>query len=689
MRSRVLAVALAALPFGASAAEETTLSEVIVRGRPLQPASDVSAVGDDAVGLLTSRPGVSAYSGGGVSSLPVINGLADDRVKLQVDGMEFTSACGNHMNPAASYIDPTKVGSLRVMAGITPVSAGGDSIAGTIAIDSRSPLFAATADSLRKEGSASLSTRSVDSSLTASLAGAIASDRFSLGYDGSIAHADSYKDGNGKTVLDTLYESRNQTVTLAAQGEGNLWVLRVGEQEIPYQGFPGQYMDMTGNHGVFANLAYGGEFAWGHLDARLYWQDTRHKMGFFSPEKIGSMPMDTHGRDMGYTVKAELPLQGDDRLRIGHEFHHTTLDDWCPPVGTGMMAPNTYVNINNGQRDRFVLFGEIEKRLTSRWTSLLGVRFESVHMDAGTVQDYNAMTAANVTAIAAFNGRSRDKRDNNWDLTALFRYNASTEADYEFGYARKTRSPNLYERYSWGRSTMDMTMIGWFGDGNGYVGNIDLKPEVAHTFSATADWHDSDRQQWNLQATPFYTYVQDYIDADRIGSFTRYGRTLSLLKFANHDAHLYGLNLSGQVALWDTASLGSGTLRGKLDWTRGKRNDGGDLYHIMPVNLRLNLEQQIGTWTHTAELQLVAAKTAVDSQRNEDKTGGYALANLGTQYRLSGGMTLTAGIRNLFDRQYALPLGGVNIAEAKASGATLAPLVGSGRSIDLGVNVKF
>ena len=689
MRSRVLAVALAALPFGASAAEETTLSEVVVRTRPLQTASDVSVAGDDAISLLADRPGVSAYSGGGVSSLPVINGLADDRVKLRVDGMEFTSACGNHMNPAASYIDPAKVGSLRVMAGITPVSAGGDSIAGTIAIDSRAPLFAPSANSLRKEGSASLATRSVDNSLTASLAGTIASDRFSLGYDGSIAHADSYKDGNGQKVRDTLYESRNQTVTLAAQGEGNLWVLRVGEQEIPYQGFPGQYMDMTGNHGVFANLAYGGEFAWGHLDARLYWQDTRHKMGFFSPEKTGSMPMETHGRDMGYVVKAELPLQGDDRLRIGHEFHHTTLDDWWPPVGTGMMAPNTYVNINNGQRDRFVLFGEIEKRLATRWISVFGARFESVHMDAGTVQDYNTMSAANVAALTAFNGRSRDKRDSNWDLTALFRYNASTETDYEFGYARKVRSPNLYERYSWGRSTMDMTMIGWFGDGNGYVGNIDLKPEVAHTFSATADWHDSDRQQWNLQATPFYTYVQDYIDADRIGSFTRYGRTLSLLKFANHDAHLYGLNLSGQVALWDTASLGSGTLRGKLDWTRGKRNDGGDLYHIMPVNLRLNLEQQIGTWTHTAELQLVAAKTAVDAQRNEDKTGGYALANLGTQYRLSGGVTLTAGIRNLFDRQYALPLGGVNIAEAKASGAPLAPLVGSGRSIDIGVNVKF
>jgi hypothetical protein len=41
---------------------------------------------------------------------------------------------------------------------------------------------------------------------------------------------------------------------------------------------------------------------------------------------------------------------------------------------------------------------------------------------------------------------------------------------------------------------MAMTMTNWFGDGNGYVGNIDLKPEVAHTLSATADWHSEDSE---------------------------------------------------------------------------------------------------------------------------------------------------------------------------------------------------
>ena len=50
-------------------------------------------------------------------------------------------------------------------------------------------------------------------------------------------------------------------------------------------------------------------------------------------------------------------------------------------------------------------------------------------------------------------------------------------SDIEFGLARKVRSPNLYERYTWSTTTMAALMNNFVGDGNGYVGNIDLKPE--------------------------------------------------------------------------------------------------------------------------------------------------------------------------------------------------------------------
>ena len=64
----------------------------------------------DTARLLDDVPGVSFYGSGGVSSLPVIRGMNDDRIRIRVDGMDLTSACGNHMNPPLSYVDTAAVG---------------------------------------------------------------------------------------------------------------------------------------------------------------------------------------------------------------------------------------------------------------------------------------------------------------------------------------------------------------------------------------------------------------------------------------------------------------------------------------------------------------------------------------------------------------------------------------------------
>src|SRR3546814_7586230 len=52
------------------------------------------------------------------------------------------------MNSPLSYIDPSNVGAASIMAGITPVSMGGDSIGGTISVKSPAPLFGDTADAI-------------------------------------------------------------------------------------------------------------------------------------------------------------------------------------------------------------------------------------------------------------------------------------------------------------------------------------------------------------------------------------------------------------------------------------------------------------------------------------------------------------------------------------------------------------
>lgn len=661
----------------------------------------------DVAALLRGLPGVSLYGNGGVSSLPALNGLGADRVNVLVDGAPIAPACPNQMNPALSTITPTRLSKIEVMAGITPVSAGGDSIAGTIAAESTPPVFAPAGEAVHSEGKLSAFYRSNGRGATGAAEASVATDSLSLGYSGSWSRAGNYKAGNGRTVRSTLYNVQDNAVTFGARRDGHQVTLQGGIQTMPYQGFPTQRMDLTDNRTAFLNGRYEGAFDWGSLDARANWRRTRHTMNFLEDKggtAGGGMPMDTLTTDAGYSLKATLPLSARDTLRVGSEFRHTHLDDWWDPVaGSMMMSPLTYWNVKDGTRNRLGTFAEWEANWSPAWTTLLGVRNDVVWMDTGAVQPYSwqnslgpsmgmggMMRMANPDAAdaRAFNARGHARTDVNFDATALVRYTPSDTSAIEAGYARKTRSPNLYERYAWGTGAMSSSMNGWFGDANGYVGNPDLKPEVANTVSTTLSLHDAARKSWEVKLTPYYTYVQDFIDVERIGTLSN---GFVKLRFANHDAILFGANLSAAAKLYEDDGIGSFRLSGVVGWVHGRNLDTGDaLYHIMPLNALLTMEHRLGGWNSAVELQATARKDRVEAARNEPKTPSYALVNLRTGYEW-GNVRVDAGVENLFDQHYYLPLGGVDYADFRAGGSrgTVGALPGAGRSFIAGMTVKF
>ena len=86
------------------------------------------------------------------------------------------------------------------------------------------------------------------------------------------------------------------------------------------------------------------------------------------------------------------------------------------------------------------------------------------------------------------------------------------------------------------------------GDGNGYVGDVDLKPEAAHIVSTSFDWHSTDRRQ-ELKVTPFYTYVDNYIDAVALPGQAVVAEQYNVLQYANQSARIYGVDVSGRMPL--------------------------------------------------------------------------------------------------------------------------------------------
>ena len=651
----------------------------------------------DVAEILRATPGVAAQGGGGFSSLPTLRGLGEDRVAVTVDGAPIDMACPNFMNPPLSYVDPQTLDAVLVMKGVSPVSFGGDNIGGIIAARSADPQFAEPGKTL-VTGEASAFYRSNDDAVGGGVNATWADDRWSATYAASAARAGNYKGGAGDgQVRSTEYAKTSHALTVARRTAVGLFTVKGTLDYSPYEGFPNQWMDMTLNRSWSLNGRYQGAFSWGTADVTAYHRDVRHKMNFLDDkggDADGGMPMNTRVKSSGYIAKAEIALDARQTLRVGNEFHHQAVDDSWPPVaGSAMMGPNTYLNINDGHRNRFGLFAELDSRWSDTLSSVVGLRHDAVSMNTGKAQPYSTgmMSMKDAMAAAAFNAADHKHDDSNWGAAALLRYAPSAGVALELGYARKTQSPNVYELYAWGRGAMSSQMIGWYGDGNGYVGNLALKPEKADTFSAAARFAGGGEEGWRLTVEPFYTRVENFIDARKIADLTNMAgkpNGFVQLQFANVDARFHGVDVSAEAPLWSSPAIGKIRAKAALSALRGEnRTTGGDLYRQMPLNGRVTLQHARGPWTNELEVELVADKDHVDTARNERKTSGYQLVNLRTAYQWKT-MTLSLAVQNLANRSYDLPLGGVSLGDYGATGA-LRQAPGRGRSIDLGLTARF
>lgn len=708
------------------------------RGEP-DLAAQRTATSDSAQ-LLKDIPGVSLYGAGGISSLPVIHGLADDRLRTQVDGMDLMTACPNHMNSALSFIDPSSVVSVEVFAGITPVSLGGDSIGGTIQVKSAPPKFASTDRGFLSEGQAGTFTRSNGNARGYNFGATLASQHVNVSYAESNSESDNYRAAKdfkipgpwqtrgerplaSNEVGSSEYGgSRNRRLGLALNFSDHLLELTFSEQRLLYEGFPNQRMDMIAsapepgnpaqytvdkdkpsNINKLVNLAYTSQYQWGQLEARVFHQDIKHHMDMFQDRSLGDMmPMDTEATTLGGLLKGSIELSATDTLRLGTDFQNYRLNDWWPPLGPtpGSMSGDNFWNIRDGRRDRLGFFAEWESHWTAEWLTLVGMRSDTVTSDAGSVQGYAPNFLGYGVDSARFNARDHRRQDNNLDWTLLSRYTADTTQTYEAGFARKTRSPNLYERYPWSTTSMAALMNNFVGDGNAYIGNLDLKPEVAHTFSTTGDWHAADKTGWGFKATAYLTYVDNFIDAKRC-SLVRCGGNTNVtktngyvsLQYVNHSAQLYGLDLSGHSLLGRSDDFGSFILTGMLNYVRGKnRTTGGNLYHMMPLNVKLALTHRLAGWTTTAEALWVDNKDYISQVRNEVRTSDYSLLNLRTSYEWKYAR-VDIGLENALNQFYLMPLGGAYLGQGESMTMSDIPwgmsVPGKGRSLNLALNLKF
>ena len=668
--------------------------------------------------LIDNFLGGNSIHNGGFSSLPMIQGLSDDRIKIKIDGMDLIASCANHMNAPLSYSDPVNIKNISVLAGLSAVDQGGDNIGGVIKIDTVKPIFSVDENQIFS-GQFGTKYKSNNKTISANISLNTADQDTALSYFGSYVKAENYYAGgtfkdaglaasdrgwlDSDEVGSTAYKNQNHQVSFSKVIDNEIYQVIAAYHDSPYENFDNQRMDSVGNKNYQLNLSQKGEYEWGKLTSRIYVDDTNHKHNFgpdkqytynnMSGQSYG-MPMEADGITAGLAVDTEIFLNDQDTLKVGSEIQYYQLDDtWASNSGEGMMTGNAFLNINNGKRNRFDIYGQLDSLWTENWITSLGARLGIVQTDSDDVHGYNQTDSMSSNQLAdsdTFNASKRKKTDENIDISLLTRYNMEEDSSIELGYSMKTRSPNLYQRYTWSTWAMAANMNNLYGDGNGYVGNIDLEPETAHKIGLVLN-HQDDNKNWRIKINPYYTYISDYIDANVIANR---GDGYRNLKFDNQTATIYGLDVGADMHLFRTLNFGNFNLLSKFNYQKGRNTDADtDLYNMMPPNLTLAINQNVGSWNNSLSMLLVDKKDNVNSTRQERETAGFTKFDFVTSYQWES-VSIIGEVENILDKSYADPLGGEYLGQGAtmSTGITRAngtQVYAMGRSFNVALSYSF
>ncbi len=625
-----------------------TSSAAAILSRPFGFTNEVNltpnlkAMSPDTPALLARTAGAAVVRNGAQTGIVQLNGLAGDRIRTLIDGMEITPAGPNAMDPSLSYIDPASVYNVTVFPAITPVDIGGDVIGGSVLVSTPPPAFSDDGSVLFKgEASAGYDSayrmRSLYGSANidgANTVGTVSVER-NLGGNQSFS---------GGTVSDTGYQLTNYRLGFAQKLAGGILSASLWRHQVGDEGTPDLPMDMIRTDADIYSIGYTGNAAFGSYEIKLYRHWTYHLMNNFSlrPPRMMHMQIPAMDDEHGATFSTKVD-EGANTYHFGALYHDLTENGTQVNAANGMWQ-DLFVN---SQRKRIGAFASWARDFDSVWHTQIGLRTDIVRSNSNNIKSRFATTPAQDQQT--FNQANKSLDNTEWGATALADYKTNSQLTWNFGIARQVRVPSILERYLWTASGANAGLA----DGRSYIGNLALKPEVANKLAVGLDWNG---RNWSIHPGVFYSRVNDYIQ----GEAGQYTPNPAVLKFVNiGSATLYGVNAKWAWSIYDGLWGGGGN----ISYVYGKDNDnGGYLYRLPPLRSYSEVYYQPGLWRLALGLEADARQNKVAAYNDEQPTPGYALLNFDVTYSPAQQLTLGFGIDNIFNRYYTPALNGINRA---------------------------
>jgi iron complex outermembrane receptor protein len=222
-------------------------------------------------------------------------------------------------------------------------------------------------------------------------------------------------------------------------------------------------------------------------------------------------------------------------------------------------------------------------------------------------------------------------------------WEAAPQSVWKLAYNEAFRAPNAFERlYRWCdpfvAAPCDHTQ----------VANPALRPE--HVSALELMWQWQPVRLFQFHASLYANRIVDVIRSVPV--------RLSAAEMASQFQNSGTTRLSGVEFEATRRTLAGGLLRGSLAFQGGRESDGR-----FPVNaprrvLKLGAAWPLaGEWLLGAEMQALSARETMETgQLPRGRVGGHAVANLNLSWEPARhGLTVSLGVRNLFDRRYADP----------------------------------
>ena len=644
------------------------------------------AIETDTTNLMERIPGGGVHSNGAISGQTYYRGIFGPRMNVLIDDVRINSGGPNWMDPPLHYMPNSLVESFEVERGLDSIS-NGSTLGTTVKVTPKSSKFT-DQDQFSLQSDIEISAHSADSGYNAGGIVGIANKIHRFHVTGSRDDGDDYRSGGGD-VDGTEYERDSIGIGYGIQSGTHELSLNARYVSSKDTGTPSLPLDPNFFHTELYNAKYFGKFNHFDIAMEVFHTDIEHQMRNFdlrpAPD-FSSLPLppfsDTDRREVDVTsddTGASFTLSkqfAHSELRFGIDGHNA---DHNATVLDPDVTPFFVTNFNNAEEDHLGIFSEWNG--TYKHAAIeFGIRFKQVKTDADEVDAQPAnLPAASMmgtppAAVRAlrdrFNSTDRSQEDDLLDLAIKVTYPLSDELSLVTGYARKTRSPSYIERYLW----IPLNVNAGLGDGNNYIGNVELDPEWSNQFELGLDWSD-DRAYFTPRA--HYQRINNYIQGIAvaanafnmpiIGVSGGANGDATPLQFANVEAEIYGFDTDWGLELNDYWML-----TGSASYVRGKRRDVSDnLFHIAPPRASAALTRNFGEGSITIEGVVVAKQTKIsdeltndptNSNNNNDATPGYGLINLYGQYTPSrySNFSIQAGIENLLDKEYTDHLNGFN-----------------------------